>query len=257
MPDPLNSELVVPHSGPQTTPMELSQERTDRRRAMRNVFLGFAAVCALLMTSYLVPMPTVAGVRLWGEGFGAGFVWVFFLVYTLITVFPFPRTVFTVMSGVLFGPVIGLVGALGATMAAALIAFALARRIGRARAAPYLQQPVMMAVDSRLRARGWLAIGSLRLIPICPFWLVNWCAGMSSVRLLPYTLATALGVAPGTVAVVLLGDALTGQRNPLLLALSASFFAIGVLGLFVDLRMPFTHKVFSSETQHRDGPNQG
>ena len=95
-----------------------------------------------------------------------------------------------------------------------------------------------MTIDRRLAARGWLAIGSLRLIPICPFWLLNWCAGLSSVRLLPYLVATIVASAPGTVAVVLLGNALTGERNPMLMLLSATFFAVGVIGLIVDVRLP-------------------
>ena len=43
-------------------------------------------------------------------------------------------------------------------------------------------------------------------------------------------------MAPGTVAVVLLGDAMAGQRNPLLLVLSACFFAVGITGLILDLK---------------------
>lgn len=156
-----------------------------RRRLVRNAVIAFIAVCAVLVTSYLVPVPTVASVRSWGEDLGPGFVWVFFLAYALVTVFPIPRTVFTVSAGVLFGPVVGLIGALISTAVAATLGFLLARWAGRDRVTPFLSRPVVMTIDARLAARGWLAIGSLRLIPICPFWLLNWCAGLSSVRLLP------------------------------------------------------------------------
>lgn len=40
---------------------------------------------------------------------------------------------------------------------------------------------------------------SLRLIPAAPYWLVNAAAGLASVPLRPYALATALGMLPGTV----------------------------------------------------------
>lgn len=209
-----------------------------RRRLVRNAVIAFIAVCAVLVTSYLVPVPTVASVRSWGEDLGPGFVWVFFLAYALVTVFPIPRTVFTVSAGVLFGPVVGLIGALISTAVAATLGFLLARWAGRDRVTPFLSRPVVMTIDARLAARGWLAIGSLRLIPICPFWLLNWCAGLSSVRLLPYLIASIIASAPGTVAVVLLGNALTGERNPLLMLLSATFFAVGVIGLIVDVRLP-------------------
>jgi len=220
------------------TPTQDVGDRAARRRLVRNAVIAFIAVCAVLVTSYLVPVPTVASVRSWGEDLGPGFVWVFFLAYALVTVFPIPRTVFTVSAGVLFGPVVGLIGALISTAVAATLGFLLARWAGRNRITPFLHRPVVMTIDKRLAARGWLAIGSLRLIPICPFWLLNWCAGLSSVRLLPYLTASVIASAPGTVAVVLLGNALTGERNPLLMLLSATFFAVGVIGLIVDVRLP-------------------
>ena len=226
------SETVSP------TPIQDVGDRAARRRLVRNAVIAFIAVCAVLVTSYLVPVPTVASVRSWGEDLGPGFVWVFFLAYALVTVFPIPRTVFTVSAGVLFGPVVGLIGALISTAVAATLGFLLARWAGRDRVTPFLSRPVVMTIDARLAARGWLAIGSLRLIPICPFWLLNWCAGLSSVRLLPYLTASVIASAPGTVAVVLLGNALTGERNPLLMLLSATFFAVGVIGLIVDVRLP-------------------
>ena len=221
-----------------STPPQDVGDRAARRRLVRNAVIAFVAVCAVLVTSYLVPVPTVASVRSWGEDLGPGFVWVFFLAYALVTVFPIPRTVFTVSAGVLFGPVVGLIGALISTAVAATLGFLLARWAGRDRVTPFLSRPVVMTIDARLAARGWLAIGSLRLIPICPFWLLNWCAGLSSVRLLPYLIASVIASAPGTVAVVLLGNALTGERNPLLMLLSATFFAVGVIGLIVDVRLP-------------------
>lgn len=226
------SETVSP------TPIQDVGDRAALRRLVRNAVIAFIAVCAVLVTSYLVPVPTVASVRSWGEDLGPGFVWVFFLAYALVTVFPIPRTVFTVSAGVLFGPVVGLIGALISTAVAATLGFLLARWAGRDRVTPFLSRPVVMTIDARLAARGWLAIGSLRLIPICPFWLLNWCAGLSSVRLLPYLTASVIASAPGTVAVVLLGNALTGERNPLLMLLSATFFAVGVIGLIVDVRLP-------------------
>ncbi|MGW0451497.1 TVP38/TMEM64 family protein [Gordonia sputi] len=213
-------------------------ERTERRKMIRHAVIGFAAVCILLVVSYLMPLPAVSSVRGWGHGLGPAFVWVFFIAYAVITVFPIPRTVFTVSAGVLFGPVVGLIGALISTAVAATLGFLLARWAGRNRITPFLHRPVVMTIDKRLAARGWLAVGSLRLIPVCPFWLLNWCAGLSSVRLLPYLIATIVASAPGTVAVVLLGNALTGHRSPLLVLVSATFFAIGVIGLIVDVRLP-------------------
>jgi len=41
-----------------------------------------------------------------------------------------------------------------------------------------------------LRERGWVAVMAMRMIPAVPFSVLNYAAGASAVRLLPYTLAT-------------------------------------------------------------------
>ncbi|MGV9711247.1 TVP38/TMEM64 family protein [Gordonia sp. NPDC003424] len=222
-------------------PVETLPPSTRRRvdpRVLRRA-LAFCAVVAVILTcSYLVPFPSVTNVRVWGESLGPWFAWAFFAAYAVITIGPIPRSAFTVMSGVLFGPVVGFTGAMIASSIAAVAAFWLARTLGRERVRPYLKKPVARAIDYRLERRGWLAVGSLRLIAACPFSVANYCSGLSSVRTIPYAVASVVGMAPGTAAVVFLGDALTGERNPLLLLLSAALFAVGVIGLLLDARLP-------------------
>lgn len=98
----------------------------------------------------------------------------------------------------------------------------------------------MRAIDDRLRRRGWLAVGSLRLIAAVPFSVINYCCGLSSIRFWPYLIATVLGVLPGTIGTVILGDALTGTTHPAMLVLSGVCLAVGVVGLVVDTRWQMT-----------------
>ena len=77
---------------------------------------------------------------------------------------------------------------------------------------------------------------SLRLIPAVPFAVINYAAGASTVRLLPYTLATLVGLLPGTAAVVVLGDAFTGNISPMLALVSVCTAGLGVAGLGYEIR---------------------
>lgn len=207
-------------------------------RVLRRAIVAGVVLAAVLTAAYLMPLPSVTRVRDWGDGLGAWFPWVFFLAYAVVTIAPIPRSTFTVMSGVFFGPALGFVGAMLASVVAAMAAFLIVRSLGRERVRPYLKKPVVAAVEYRLSRRGWLAVGSLRLIAACPFSIANYCSALSSVRTVPYIVATVIGMAPGTAAVVFLGDALTGESNPLLIVLSACFFATGIIGLVLDARLP-------------------
>jgi uncharacterized membrane protein YdjX (TVP38/TMEM64 family) len=157
---------------------------------------------------------------------GPWFPLAFLAGYIVVTVLPFPRTAFTLAAGLLFGPMLGVTLAVVASTAGAVIALLLVRAAGW-QLSRLVSHQAVETVDARLRDRGWIAVMSLRLIPVVPFSVLNYAAGASAVRVLPYTLATLAGMLPGTAAVVILGDALTGDVSPLLLV----SLCTGVLGL--------------------------
>lgn len=199
---------------------------------------ALVGLAVLFAAAAMVPHPSIEQVRAWADAVGPMFVVVFFLVHVVVTMAPIPRTIFTVSAGVLFGPVTGISVALAATTVSAILALLVVRAIGRDAVAAHLTHPAVRAVDERLARRGWLAVGSLRMIGAVPFSVVNYCCGVSSIRLLPYIVATVVGTVPGTVGVVLLGDALTGKTDPAMLAVSGICMAVGVVGLVVDARTP-------------------
>ncbi|WP_076477887.1 TVP38/TMEM64 family protein [Williamsia sterculiae] len=210
---------------------------TPPDRTLLRAAIGGLVVLVVIGATYFLPIPSVGALRTWADSVGPGFVILFFVAYTLVTVAPVPRTAFTVSSGVLFGPMVGFTGAMIASTVAALLAFAISRRLGRRRVQGFLQRPIIATIEDRLRRRGWLAVGSLRLIAACPFSVVNYCAGLSAVRWRPYLLGTVVGMAPGTASVVFLGDALTGRPEPIMMVFTVVFFVLGLTGLAVDLHL--------------------
>ncbi|MFD6159759.1 TVP38/TMEM64 family protein [Nocardia sp. NPDC060256] len=193
-------------------------------------------VVALFVAAMLVPLPSPRQIQDWATSVGPIFPVLFFVVHALVTVAPIPRTVFTVSAGLLFGPVLGIALAVGATTISAALAILLVRALDREQVASRLTHPAVRAVDDRLQRRGWLAVGSLRLIAAVPFSVINYCCGLSSIRFWPYMIATLIGVLPGTIGTVILGDALTGTTHPALIVFSAVLIAVGLIGLVIDTR---------------------
>ncbi len=229
--------------------------RLTRRKAVIRALVGLVVVLAVLLCAYLIPVPSVARLRDWADSFGPGFVWIFFIGYAIIAIFPVPRSAFTVASGVLFGPLVGFIGAMLATTFAAIMAFVLVRRYGRRIARPYLRHPAARAVELRMEHRGWLAVGSLRLIAAFPFSVTNYVAALSSIKFVPYAVATVIGVMPGTAAIVILGNALAGEGSVGALALSASLFSLGVIGLILDARLGVPSAADDVETVDDEAAN--
>ncbi|WP_083453018.1 TVP38/TMEM64 family protein [Mycolicibacterium goodii] len=201
----------------------------------RRIVTILSGIVILVAVALLVPLPTAMQMRDWATSVGPWFPLAFLGAHIVVTVFPFPRTAFTLAAGLLFGPALGIAIAVLASAVSAVLALLLVRAVGwqLSRLVPH---PRVDRLDARLRQRGWPVILSTRLIPAVPFSVLNYAAGASAVRVLPYALATLVGLLPGTAAVVILGDALTGNVSPLLFVVSACTASLGVAGLVFEIR---------------------
>lgn len=198
-----------------------------------------AALIVVVVAAILVaPYPSVQQIRDWAAATGPLLPLIFLTVHAVATIFPIPRTIFTLSAGLLFGPWLGIGLSVIATTLSAIAALWLVRAIGRDAVWQRITSPAVRQVDERIHRRGWLAVGSLRLIGFIPFSVVNYTCGVTSIRTTPYTLATMVGILPGTIGIVVLADALSGNTNPGLLALSAVCIAIGLAGLLIDAKRP-------------------
>ncbi len=206
-----------------------------RQVSRPRIVAAVVGITVLVAVALLVPLPTPVQLRDWAQSVGPWFPLAFLMAHIVVTVVPVPRTAFTLAAGLLFGPALGIAIAVVASTASAMIAMLLVRAAGW-RLNRLVRHRSVDTVDERLRQRGWLAVLSLRLIPAVPFSALNYAAGASAVRVLPYTLATLAGLLPGTAAVVILGDALAGHPNSLLYLVSACTGALGVAGLVVEIR---------------------
>lgn len=206
-------------------------------------------ITVLLAVATWVPLPAPVQLRDWAESVGPWFPLAFLVAHIIVTVVPVPRTAFTLAAGLLFGKAFGVLIAVLASTGSAVLALLLVRAAGW-QLNRLVRHRAIDRVDERLRERGWPAILSLRLIPLVPFSAINYAAGASRVRLLPFTLATLAGVVPGTAAVVILGDALAGHPSPMLFVASVCTGALGLTGLLLEIRHFRRHR----NAPHPDEP---
>ncbi len=201
------------------------------------VVAAVAAVVAVVAVVYVVGVPGLAEIQSTVQAAGIWAPLLFLALQVAMTVAPVPRTVFTVAAGVLFGAVTGLLLAVVGTALAAVAAFWLVRMLGAGFVERHADRAAVAWVQARLDRRGLLAVVSLRLIPALPFSVLNYAAGLSGIRFAPYLLGTVLGTLPGTVAIVVLGDAVTdGTPDPALLAVSVVSGLVGLTGAAVVAR---------------------
>jgi len=157
---------------------------------------------------------------------------VFALAYAVLVALALPASALTIVGGAAFGLIPGILWVtLGANLGANL-AFWLARRLGRGALEALLGAQVA-AFDRVTGAAGFQGLLALRLLPVAPFVLLNYAAGLTGMPARDYALATAIGILPGTVVYVFFADALVaGSAGAGRTAVVRAFAAGAVLVAF-------------------------
>ncbi len=214
--------------------MTTTPSLTPRSRSVGEIYVSRASILwrvsmlvvffvAVVVVAFTVPLPSQDQIHSWVDG--AGFLGVagFVVGYALVTLTPVPKNVVSIAAGFVWGLALGVgLVLLGALLGAAL-AFIIGRALGRD-AVERLTGARVKAVDDVLRRRGLLSMIGVRLIPVLPFTVINYAAGLTAVRIRDYALGTAIGIIPGTVAYVAVG-AYGAELNVWF------FVALGVLGV--------------------------
>jgi uncharacterized membrane protein YdjX (TVP38/TMEM64 family) len=178
--------------------------RTALERTWVRAGILLLVLVAGVVVALTVDLPSVDSVRDWRASAGsAGFV-VLAGALALALLAPVPRTALSVLVGLVAGFWVGLAVALGGAMLAGLAGFALSRWLGRG-AAIRLAGARLARVDQLVGERGFVSVLTARLIPVVPFTLVSYAAGLTGVRLAPYLAGTAVGLIPSTVVQVGIG----------------------------------------------------
>ncbi|WLP86670.1 TVP38/TMEM64 family protein [Corynebacterium stationis] len=199
-----------------------------------------ATTIAVLAVIFFMDLPGVEQLRTWADGAGSWFIALFWLCYVILTLFPLPRTIWTVSAGILFGPVTGLAISLTALTVSAVIALLVVRGLLGEWMRPRLKHPAVAGINAHLERRGWLAIASLRLVAAVPFSLLNYAAALTAISVGQFAVATLVGSIPTTAIGVFFGDLLTGQMHPGIIAAMIVCALVGIGGLILDSRMPVT-----------------
>lgn len=161
------------------------------------------------------------------------------VVFTVLTASVVPGVFFvTITAGYLFGPWVGGVATSIAATLGALIVYAVARSaLGqdlrrKAERDKGLLKTVCAAID---KDTFWYVLAS-RLAVVVPFHMINVAAGIMSVKLRPYTVATVIGLLPAHTIYCWIGARLNAllveDPDPDIQALFGQFWA-PMAGVFV------------------------
>lgn len=149
-------------------------------------------------------------------------------LYTVGTLLILPSTPLNLAGGAIFGAILGTVWTTIAAIIAAIVAFAFTRTVGRELIAKRLAGR-WEAIDAEMQQGGLFYMCAIRLLPIIPYGLVNFAAGLTSIRFRDYLIGTILGTVPGVLPFVMMGSGLQALSKGNILPLMFAFTLTGML----------------------------
>jgi uncharacterized membrane protein YdjX (TVP38/TMEM64 family) len=183
--------------------MEFPEMKADHRVRLTLAVMLAAGVTTIIFfrdrLSFELLDNAIREAGLWGP-------LLFMMLYAIATVFFLPGSLLTLAGGALFGPLAGTFYNLtGATLGATL-AFLVARYLASewvARKAGARMKQVIIGVEDE----GWRFVAFTRLVPLFPFFLLNYALGLTRIRITHYILATSIFMLPAAFAFTYVGYA--------------------------------------------------
>jgi phospholipase D1/2 len=120
---------------------------------------------------------------------------VFILAYAAGCIFAIPASLFIITAGVVWGWFLGGTYAMIGGVLGATLSFLVGRFVGEGMLERF--GSVGKLVAKQVDHAGFKSLLILRLIPLFPFAVINYGAGVARVQLTDFVLATACGLAPG------------------------------------------------------------
>lgn len=205
----------------------------SRRPALRRIALYVALVGAVFaVVAATGSIPSSGEARDFGNGLGP-LAPVLYVPLFVLANFVITWPILAGAGGLLFGTAAGTPLALAGVTLASVAQMAVARRLAGEHRGKLLPRRTR-AIEEFLTKNGAVAVMESRIVPLLPFGVVNYSAGLTHLSYRAMALGTLIGAAPKVFAYTALGGSLSDLTSPEALTAIALLIILGISGaLFV------------------------
>ncbi|MCH4890299.1 TVP38/TMEM64 family protein [Acidaminobacter sp. JC074] len=176
----------------------------------------FALIAIIIMTNKYVDLSqyTPEDIRDYVNSYGMLAPLVYIIIFTLVPLTLFPDSIIAVSGGMCFGLFWGSIYTMIGAFCGGTLSFYLSRLVGKNFITSVLKKD-LPNIGEDIDNRGFMAVLILRLIPLFPYDIISYGAGLSKIKYKDFILATLIGIIPGVIVFVNLGSQFTqiGSRG--------------------------------------------
>ena len=130
---------------------------------------------------------------------------IYIVLFTIVPLTLFPDSILAIGGGLAFGLAKGSIYTMIGALCGATLSFYISRILGK-EIVYKLTKGKIQELGNRIKEKGFNVILLLRLIPLFPFDIISYSAGLSGIRYRDFISATFIGVIPGIIVFTNIGD---------------------------------------------------
>jgi uncharacterized membrane protein YdjX (TVP38/TMEM64 family) len=192
------------------------------------IAIGLFCIIATVIGVVLLGGIDRSQLQLWLQKMGVWAPVLYILIYSIATICILPSTPLNLTGGAIFGSIWGTVWTSIAAILAAILSFGFSRTIGRS----FVEQKLAgkwESIDRQMHQGGFFYMFAIRLLPLIPYGIVNFAAGLTSIKFRDYFFGTLLGTVPGILPFVMIGAGLTALKQGDVLPILVGLALTGML----------------------------
>lgn len=192
----------------------------------------------LFTTANRLNLTDLASVKSFILSFGSLAPIVYILMFTFVPLTLFPDAILAIASGTIFGLFWGTVYTMIGAACGATLSFFIARFLGRDVVMKLLKHNAQW-FDEGVERQGFLIILVMRLVPLIPFDVISYGAGLSKIKFWDFLVGTLIGIIPGVVIYVNLGDKALDVHSPAFYGSLALLIGLFVMSYYFKKKFSF------------------
>lgn len=169
---------------------------------------------------------------------------IYIIMFALVPLTLFPDSILAIGGGLIFGLTKGYIYTVIGALIGATLSFYISRKLGRD-FVKKLSKEKLDDVESMIDYNGFFIVLMLRLIPLFPFDIISYGAGLTSVKYKDFIVATFLGTIPGILVFTNIG------AQSVNIGSEKFYISIGALVLLVIISIFLKNKFIKIPTNRR------
>ena len=176
----------------------------------KKIITIISLILLVVITYFIFKIFTPEKIRSIIQGYGKNAALIYILLFSILPIFFFPVPILALAAGISFGLFEGVLYTMIGAMINSSIMFLMAKKFAKDKVLEIFRKKISEKWYNKIinaeKVNGVFIIFLMRLLPIAPYNVINYLSGLTEISFLKYSIATFLGIIPGTFVFLNVGD---------------------------------------------------